>query len=524
MRIGRARRRYHVGGIEIADARRLADAERAGDTVPEGCAWLDARTVDDVELPLVFRAIDRTTTATGAQALWRWLVAPALELEVLARRERWIREFADPVRRDRVREDLAGGALADAPYLPRLLWEPPAPPIVTRRWILSIAAMVVSGALAWWWGPLALVAVVVFAAHVLVDDWAGLQLAQQTRALEVLDDLLAATSRLVHHRILPDDTTHELAGELAAVTSLRRRIAVLAWRDPFGLLDLVRAGLLVRLFVLAGCTRIIEAERARLRRLVIRIGELDAAVAVACLRAERPDAQVPELEVAGAPQIAARSLVHPAIEVAVGNEVVLDDRCLLITGSNMSGKSTFLRTIALQAILAQSIHTTFGSWRASVFRIHAAMRVADDTASGTSTYAAEVAAISELVHAVTTTHARPALFVLDEPFRGTNPTLRIPIVVAVLEYLGARDVVVAATHDLDVAARLVPRFARGHFSELDDAFDYRLREGVAASGNAFALLRRAGYPAAIVERLERGTPDAQRDENTSAITVTIPRA
>jgi DNA mismatch repair ATPase MutS len=113
-----------------------------------------------------------------------------------------------------------------------------------------------------------------------------------------------------------------------------------------------------------------------------------------------------------------------------------------------------------------------------------------------STYAVEVAAVRELVADTPAT-----LVVLDEPFHGTNPAIRVPIVVAVLEYLVGRGLVVAATHDLDVATRLDARFARAYFEERDGRFDRHLREGVAPAANAVEILRRAGYPAAITDRL-----------------------
>lgn len=104
----------------------------------------------------------------------------------------------------------------------------------------------------------------------------------------------------------------------------------------------MRAGLLVRLAVTRSALKIVDAERARLRRVVLWFGAIDALVSIAALRAQRPAARLPEI-VHGDCRIAARDLVHPALAAAVGNDLDLDAG-LLITGSNMSGKSTFLRT------------------------------------------------------------------------------------------------------------------------------------------------------------------------------------
>lgn len=497
------RRAWSVAQTEVADARRLADAERAAGEPPDGCAWLDERTVEDVDLPLVFRAIDRTVTPTGAQALWRWLAAPAVRVDVLAARERSLaRLAAEPGLRGRVRDALAGPATSDAPHLPRLLWEPAAPPVPTGRFAALTATLVLFGVLVAWWPPLAIGCVVLLVANVLIDDWASLRLAPHGRAIEVLGAALASAERVTAGGVWRDEA---VARDLAVLARLRKPIALLTVRDPFGIADLLRAGLLIRLLVLARYLRVVERERDRLRRVVLWLGELDALVSVAGLRAERADTRLPRLSV-GAGRIATRGIVHPAIAGAVGNDLVLDAG-LLVTGSNMSGKSTFLRTVAINAICAQSIHTTFGTWDASVVRVFAVMRVADTTAEGLSTYAVEVAAIGQLVEAVARRdHGLPALLVIDEPFRGTNPALRVPIVVSVLDHLGARDLPIAATHDLEVAAQVDARFARGYFGEPEDGtgrFDRKLRPGVSPVSNALELLVRAGYPAAIIAAVER---------------------
>ncbi|HEU4733873.1 MAG TPA: hypothetical protein VFT22_38535 [Kofleriaceae bacterium] len=510
------RRRWAVGKIDVGDARRIADAERRAGAVPDGCAWLDERTIDDVDLPLVFRAIDRTVTPTGAQALWRWLAAPAVRLDVLGARERALAQLAArPALRDRIRDALAGLTASDAPHLPRLLWEAAAAPRRTGVYAVRSAALVVLGALAAWWPLLAVGCVALFVANIVADDWASLSLASHGHALGVLGQALAAAERVLALGVWPAagaarDAAGAIAGagiaaDLATFAGFRRQLWWLTVSDPFGLADLLRAGLLVRLLWLGRWMRMVDRERDRLRRIILWLGEVDALVSIASLRAERADTRAPVLSASGR-RIAGRDLVHPAIAGAIGNDVALDAG-LLITGSNMSGKSTFLRTLAVNAICAQSIHTTFGAWWASLVRVFTVMRVADATAEGMSTYAVEVAATGRLVAAVRRADDElPALLVLDEPFRGTNPALRVPIAVSVLDYLGQRDLVVAATHDLDVAAQVDARFARGYFCESDDErgdFDRKLRPGVAPASNALALLARAGYPPAIVADAER---------------------
>jgi DNA mismatch repair ATPase MutS len=98
----------------------------------------------------------------------------------------------------------------------------------------------------------------------------------------------------------------------------------------------------------------------------------------------------------------------------------------------------------------------------------------------------------------------PTLFVLDEPFHGTNPAIRVPIVVAVFEHLAAHGFIIGATHDLDVAKLLGSEFRRAYFAEdPTGGFDRTLRSGVAPSTNAVELLARAGYPREVLSRVER---------------------
>lgn len=496
------RQAVRIGGTDVADARVLADAEREAGVEPDGCAWLDARTIADLDLPLAFRAIDRTASPTGAQMLWRWLTAPCVDRSMLRCRERKLAHLADRELRERVSEAVAGMATVDAPVLPRLLWgaAPPRPSAVVP--IAIAATLFACVVLAWWWPAFLFCAIAVGVAAILLDSWLHHQLVQQAHAVAVLGETLDRAARAAAMPVMPELLLGSIVDDLAVRQVLRRRLLVLAARDPFEILEALRGAFLIRLFVLRSCMRIIDAERVRLRRIVLWLGELDALVSIARLRDERSDVRVPDL-VDDPRRVDACEIVHPILENGIGNDVTLSPG-LLVTGSNMSGKSTLLRTIAVNAILAQSIHSTFGGWRAPVMTVRAVMRIRDDLDAGMSQYAVEVAAIGELVAAATEGSRVPTLFVLDEPFHGTNPAIRVPIVVGVFEHLAAHGLVIGATHDLDVAKLLGSEFRRSYFAE-DPAggFDRTLRSGVAPSTNAVELLARAGYPRELLTRVER---------------------
>jgi hypothetical protein len=512
----RSRGQVRLGGTSGADARHLVDLERASEdaAAPAGCTPLDETTIADLELPLVFARLDRTVTPTGAQVAWRWLSAPAHERDVLAARERGLAWMAaDPPRRARLQLALARLAVGDVAAVPFLLWGPavrlPASLAVFRALQLALLGCLL---LAKWQHGLLIAAIPLVAINLLCDDRVNTGVARQARALEMLGIVLSVALTLVRRGLGPPEHLAALAADLPALAALRRRIATLAFRDPFEVSELLRAAFLMRVVALARAGAELWRLRAPLRRVLLLVGELDALAAVATLRAEHDDLAVPELD-PRAHGLVALDLRHPAIDAAVGNDLTLLDGSLLLTGSNMSGKSTFLRTLALNAVLAQTLHTVWGRWHAPLYRIVAAMRVSDDTALGTSTYAAEVLSVRRLVAAADESTPIPALLVLDEPFRGTNPASRVPIVVAVLEHLARGGIVGAATHDLEVAARLSPRFHRGYFRERlpdeapdDDSFDYKLRPGTAPSTNALALLRRAGYPAQLIAAAEAGLP------------------
>jgi hypothetical protein len=245
------------------------------------------------------------------------------------------------------------------------------------------------------------------------------------------------------------------------------------------------------------------------------VGEFEALGALAAYAYEHPDDPFPDLVAAG-PEKAARSLSgfpapcfdgqalgHPLIPAArcVRNDVSLEGelRLLVVSGSNMSGKSTLLRTVGTNAVLALAgAPVRARSLRLAPVMVGATLRIQDSLQAGQSRFYAEITRIRQLVDLAR--GAPPLFFLLDELFSGTNShdrALGAEGVVRHLIDLGAVGLI--TTHDLALAAiadRLGPRAANVHFEDHFEngaiTFDYRMRPGVVEKSNALALMRAVG--------------------------------
>jgi hypothetical protein len=239
------------------------------------------------------------------------------------------------------------------------------------------------------------------------------------------------------------------------------------------------------------------------------VAECEALTALATYTAEHPHDPFPEI-VEGSPSYIGESIAHPLLPAAaaVANDVRMgatDPHLLMVSGSNMSGKSTLLRTIGLNAVLAQA----GGPVRArrlvmTPFRIGATLRIQDSLQAGRSRFFAEITRISEIVALQTLaapSDVRPSvLFLLDELLMGTNSHDRLLGATGILHGLIERGAIgLATTHDLAltrIVDSLAGRAANVHFEDRFEngvlTFDYRLRPGVVRSSNALALMRAVG--------------------------------
>jgi len=161
-----------------------------------------------------------------------------------------------------------------------------------------------------------------------------------------------------------------------------------------------------------------------------------------------------------------------------------------------------VRAMGVNAVLARTLHTVCAdAWRAPMLTVCTSIGRSDSLTEGKSYYLAEVESVGALVRAKE--DGQQHLFLLDEIFRGTNTTERVAAAYAVLSYLNrGNDLVLVATHDIEVIDLLGDGYASHHFREeiVEGAitFDYRIHDGRSSSRNAIALLEIMGYPAELV--------------------------
>lgn len=196
--------------------------------------------------------------------------------------------------------------------------------------------------------------------------------------------------------------------------------------------------------------------------------------------------------------------VHPLIKNAVPNSISFEKRGIVLTGTNMAGKSTFLRMIGLNIIFAQTFNFTLTKkYEACFFNIVSSISPNDNVTLGKSYYMAEAEALLRIIKALDL--ELPVFCPIDEIFRGTNPIERIASSAEILRYINSKDSIsIVATHDRELTDILKENYDFFYFSEKVDnkglSFDYKLKRGISKTRNAIKLLEHIGYPKEIIKK------------------------
>ena len=255
--------------------------------------------------------------------------------------------------------------------------------------------------------------------------------------------------------------------------------------------------------------RVVRNHTGEIDTMLSIIGKVDAMIAIGAFRQGNPDHCIPKI--GEKIMIRAVNLYHPLIEAPVKNDID-EKRSILITGSNASGKSTFLKTVAVNAIFAQTIHTCMAdSYETGLFRIISSMSLRDDIQGGDSYYMVEIKSLKRILDAQKT-EVIPVLCFVDEVLRGTNTVERIAASAQILKSLcTGKSLCFAATHDIELTHILENSYANYHFEEEieenDIFFSYKIMKGRATTRNAIKLLSIMGYDRKIVLEAEKMASD-----------------
>ena len=468
----------------------------------------------------LFELLATTRTHAGEETLARWLLAPAAP-DVVRARQQAVRELAGmldlrekvAVMGDEVRLGVHAGMLrrwSSAPIElrgtgPRIL-------------LAALVAATVSALILWGrTGEGAWLVVLTAAAQLAAAGWYKQRV---TAVIQAVDEpahdleLLAGLIEILERQPFESAHLRGLQARIAAtgrqasaeIRGLSRLVAMLSSRN--NVMFAIPAGVLMWATQWAFA---IEAWRAkagvRIPEWLDVVGELEALMALAAFAAEHPDHVFPEFvaEPGGHAQLEAREVAHPLLGAdAVQNSVRLGYEAapalLIVSGSNMSGKSTLLRAVGVNVVLAG----TGAPVRATTFRLSplalgASIRVVDSLADGRSRFFAEVMRLKAIVD-LAADGKGALLFLLDEILSGTNSHDRRVGAEAVLTGLVETGAIgLVTTHDLalgEIASRMPGRADNVHFEdEFRDGelvFDYRLRPGIVRTSNALTLMRSVG--------------------------------
>lgn len=270
------------------------------------------------------------------------------------------------------------------------------------------------------------------------------------------------------------------------------------------LLDFIRMGFHLDLIKFNQMLTEVRKHIKEIDQMISIVGKIEAMIAIGEYRASLKQYCIPEF--VKEMEITAEGMYHPLLENPVKNNLNTK-RSVLITGSNASGKSTFLKTAALNGIFAQTIHTCLADhYSGATFRIISSMSLRDDVQSGESYYMVEIRALKRIMDIIKE-EGSPVLCFVDEVLRGTNTVERIAASTQILKNMSVQNCLCfAATHDIELTYLLEKIYNNYHFSEEieedDIYFTYKIIDGRAQTRNAIKLLGIMGFSTKIIDVAE----------------------
>jgi hypothetical protein len=472
---------------------------------------VDDRTWLDLEFERLFSSVDSTLTRLGSQCLYRKLRIYRDDPSELKNHYAGYQALRqDTALREKLQMALWPLRSDEAPTCEILFGQPPVSPRSAALVLLMSAAslgvfvaLVLSPALVlgWLFGAIVLgnLLTMAFLRHDIHDTFvatAGLGKMISTAARLASVDPTASISQPAQLKAILKET-QDLRGSFRWFLANRSNDFVASfyfWLDILFLADHVAA---VRV------ARHLRRHRDTLAQVFLQIGTLDADIAIASWLQRIPAHCPPTITTEKAIELT--DGFHPLLSAPVPNSITLRGQSALVVGTNMAGKTTFIKMVGTNIILGRTLGVCFAS-SAVIPRtnVMASIRAEHSIESGKSHFFAELERILAFVQRAQ--RDAQGVFLVDELFRGTNTPERVAAGKAVLESLGAHAQVLVTTHDVELQQLLGPTFLTFHFvedPELPEVFDYRLHPGASTTKNAIRLLEKVGFPEDIVREARR---------------------
>lgn len=467
---------------------------------------VDDTTWSDLDMDSVFTSIDASTSILGSEVLYSMLREQGTAMESLQKRQTLAKMFqANQEVRLKTQTALFGigrsayhGAwryLFSASFqYPKLPWIYPVlavmPTLFLLLGILNVYFLFVAAG--------------AFLINLIVHFRSQTTWRNEVIALRHLGAVLKAAHKFGKINCLA------LSPKQAELNQYMKKLRTMRFLLPlFGIETLGDIAILVEYFKiffmldmvsLVAIVKIINRQNEAVRGIYASVGEIDACLSIAQLSERNACLCQPEFirDLA----VTAQKLYHPLVKGAVANDVYWQ-RNMLISGSNASGKSTFIKAVAVNIILAQSLYLCF----AAAFELcrgqpMSAMAVRDSISTGESYFIVEIKSLKRILDQM---DKGMVYCFIDEILRGTNTIERIAASASVLESLvGKNTLCMAATHDIELTRILAEQYDNRHFSEIVDEdgvrFDFLLKPGPTQTRNAIRLLSQLGYPENVITK------------------------
>ncbi len=473
--------------------------------------FLSEKSCNDLDFKELFMYVDRTTSRVGQQYLYDRLRTVPKSGDELSSQEQLVNKIGnDPELRVNLQLQLEKLGTDEAYYITSLFHETY---IEEPKWFFVTRLLSFTNLLSLVLLPfnpqLIFVLTGVFILNAGIHFWNKRNLYQYLASIPQLLRLNDVAKALLKSEIFLEKK-RDLDESIATIDKVRNKMSFFKLTSKlesdveiifWAVLEFFKILFLLEPLFLFGILKQLDTKRKEIEEIFSFVGYADFLISIAFLRRGLDQYCIPEITNSNK-TLEATAIYHPFIVNCVANSIQVKEKSILLTGSNMSGKTSFIRTIGINVITGLSLNTCFAE-NLSLPRtcIFSAIRISDDLMNDKSYYFEEVLTIKEMID-----HGRsgkPNLFLLDEIFKGTNTVERISAGKAVLSYLAKSDnIVFVSTHDIELADLLKEEYVLYHFSEKIDQksidFDFKLKEGKLRNRNAIRILQINDYPDEII--------------------------